>query len=739
MKRSSIVVRTTAYGIGFLVLWLGSAHAQDPAKATLPASETDPATPAAGHSVHGEAFNAGPRRKARIMQGMGKVDFAATTKSDDARAFINQGVAQLHSFYYLEAERSFRQAAWYDPNCSTAYWGMAMSNVNNAKRAKGFLKKALEVAAKNPPSRRERLYLSAMEAQYRESGDDKSRRQGHLTGYETIVQEFPGDIDARAWLAMIAWSNAGQDGIGSRQAVESLIEGVLQVEPTHPGAHHYRIHLWDGVKPERALKSAALFAPSAPGIAHAWHMPGHTYTGLKRYGDAAYQQEGSARVDHAAMTSERTMPFEIHNYAHNNQWLVTSLGHVGRMREAIAVARNLVDQPRDPEKNNVQDGGSAQRSGRARWSETLVRYELWDELLASTLAGDLDWSSTPIEQRERFYTLGLAYAAKKDKAKLAEQIDGLKKLAAGAKGGLSNQIAEGLAELEGYAHLLEGRIGPAFERFSKAPGMRSEALARAHIDARNFGFAEVSAKTGADRRINEVPALAAYIEILAKVGKLDQAKREAIKLVEIARNADKDIPIFERLARLGVPVTIASSSSAETDDAGPHRINLEPLGPLAWGPFDAVPFELADTAEKSWSLADHKGKNVIILFYLGRTCAHCMQQLELFGKEIEAFKKLDTTIVAISTDDLATSKSLKQNKEGVLFPMPILPDPELKVFQKYQAYDDFERSPMHSVVLVDAEGKVRYQKTTPDPFLDVDFLKGETARVKRIVASKNKP
>ena len=54
-------------------------------------------------------------------------------------------------------------------------------------------------------------------------------------------------------------------------------------------------------------------------------MPGHTYTGLKRYADAAYQQEGSARVDHAYMIRDRVMPFEIHNYAHNNQWLCTSL------------------------------------------------------------------------------------------------------------------------------------------------------------------------------------------------------------------------------------------------------------------------------------------------------------------------------------------------------------------------------------------------------------------------------
>ena len=54
-------------------------------------------------------------------------------------------------------------------------------------------------------------------------------------------------------------------GIGSRQAVDTVLDTVLQVEPMHPGAHHYRIHLWDGSKPIRAEKSAALYAKTAPG------------------------------------------------------------------------------------------------------------------------------------------------------------------------------------------------------------------------------------------------------------------------------------------------------------------------------------------------------------------------------------------------------------------------------------------------------------------------------------------
>lgn len=93
------------------------------------AAESDP--PAAGHSYHGEAFNEGPRQAAVLMPGMSEIDFPTSTKSEKAQAFFEQGIAALHGFWYLEAERSFRQAALEDPEMAIAYWGMAMANLNN--------------------------------------------------------------------------------------------------------------------------------------------------------------------------------------------------------------------------------------------------------------------------------------------------------------------------------------------------------------------------------------------------------------------------------------------------------------------------------------------------------------------------------------------------------------------------------------------------------------------------------
>ena len=735
-------VRSFALGLALLAAPVMPARSQEPAKPTASPTDANPAVPAAGHSIHGEAFDDGPRRAASLMPGMGKVDFPVTSPSREARAFIAQGVAQLHSFYYLEAERSFRQAALLDPAGPMAYWGMAMANVNNAKRAKGFLKEARAKAKATPPSRREQLYLDALEALYKEGASDKDAKKGHLLALETLTQEFPDDLDARAWMVMVAWQNGET---GSRQALDITLDSVLDRESLHPGAHHYRIHLWDHAKAARAEKAAALYARAAPGIAHAWHMPGHTYTELNRYADAAYQQEGSARVDHAYMIRDRVMPFEIHNYAHNNQWLATSLSNIGRARDAVAVARNLVEQPRDPQKNGPNDGGSAQRSGRLRWAEVLARYELWDDLIAATSSGALDWSEILPEKVEKARYLGLAHAAKGNPAGLDEQIKvlaGLQeaeaKKAKDGKAPTGGPIPPALAELEGYARLARGEALPALESFAKAPGMKPESLARAHLAARNFGFAESAARGAVDKQPGQAVPLAILVEALHANNKEDEAKAAFRKLEPLAKSADRDTPLARRVAAIaegwklaGRPLPPAVEPATDETIAA-TRVDLETLGPLAWAPSPAEPFALTDTDGKAWSLADHKGRSVVVLFYLGGKCAHCMQQLQEFGKQAKAFEAINTDLVAIGTDSLEEARALKANADGIKFPMPFLADPKLDLFRKYQAHDDFEGQPLHATFLIDPRGDVRFQRISADPFLDVEFLKAEAARVAKL-------
>ncbi len=290
-----------------------------------------------------------------------------------------------------------------------AYWGMAMANTENPKRAKGFIAKAVEHKA--AVTARERAWIEALAA-YLAADDNAARRRQYVRALEAIVQDNPQDIEAKAFLALQIWVNgdwmtegAKQVPISSHQAVDALLDQVFAVDPMHP-AHHYRIHLWDTEKRERAMQSAALCGQTAPAIAHMWHMPGHIYSGLHRYADAAWQQEAAARVDHTHMMHDGVMPDQIHNYAHNNEWLIRNLASIGRVHDAIDLAKNMLELPRHPKYNTIDREHGSARLGRERLIDTLVQYERWGELVALANSTYLPPLDTPADKVQRARMLG---------------------------------------------------------------------------------------------------------------------------------------------------------------------------------------------------------------------------------------------------------------------------------------------------------------------------------------------
>ena len=403
--------------------------------APLQQESEDSAEVLAGHSYHGEAFNEGPRQQAYLMPGLGQSRFPVTTDNPEAQEFFNQGIDQLHGFWYLEAERSFRQVAILDPNCAMAYWGLAMANVNNQDRAKKFIQQGVEAITKKDEaegkvSEVESLYLKALASLYDEKTKDKKKRHENYTKkLEEIVLAYPNDIEAKAFLVCQLWLNerAGIK-ITSHVAVNSLLDQIFAANPDHP-AHHYRIHLWDYRKAEIALQSAAQCGPSLPDIAHMWHMPGHIYSKLKRYEDAVWQQEASARIDHRHMMHDQVLPDQIHNFAHNNEWCIRNLNHIGRVQDAIDLAQNMISMPRHPKYNHLGNRGSTWY-GRRRLFETLSRYERWDDLIEFCDTPVLEPTDDATHQigRLRFLGRALARSGKADEAlEISQQLESLQK------------------------------------------------------------------------------------------------------------------------------------------------------------------------------------------------------------------------------------------------------------------------------------------------------------------------
>src|SRR5436309_1440881 len=175
--------------LGCLMLaWLGMACAQGFGSETATASAGPTNTFEPGHSLHGEAFNEGPRQSAKLLAGTGKVKIKITSRHAEAQAFFNQGVGQLHGFWYFEAERSFRQVAAFDTNCAMAYWGMAMANVNNSNRAAGFIQRAYDLKRKAGP--REVRWIDAYHAYFTGKESDTDRRKDLLNALENIVEKY---------------------------------------------------------------------------------------------------------------------------------------------------------------------------------------------------------------------------------------------------------------------------------------------------------------------------------------------------------------------------------------------------------------------------------------------------------------------------------------------------------------------------------------------------------------------
>ena len=59
----------------------------------------------------------------------------------------------------------------------------------------------------------------------------------------------------------------------------------------------------------------------------------------------------------------------------------------------------------------------------------------------------------------------------------------------------------------------------------------------------------------------------------------------------------------------------------------------------------------------------------------------------------------------------------------------MLADPELKVFQSYGAYDDFEQIALHGTFLIDGAGLCRWNDVSFEPFTDADFVLAESKRL----------
>jgi peroxiredoxin len=154
---------------------------------------------------------------------------------------------------------------------------------------------------------------------------------------------------------------------------------------------------------------------------------------------------------------------------------------------------------------------------------------------------------------------------------------------------------------------------------------------------------------------------------------------------------------------------------------------LDEYGPNHWEPYAAPALSVKDADGKTVTLAEYRGKNVILVFYLGEECAHCMRQLHDIGAKKSEWERLNTVVLAVSS--ALPGKNAESVKAFGDLPARLLSDDRFVNARRFHSYDDFEEIELHSTILIDRDGRVHWARNGGDPFSDMAFLVKQLERM----------
>ena len=234
---------------------------------------------------------------------LGEVHFPTSCRGVDAE--FTRATALLHSFGYEEARRAFEAVAAKDPTCAMAYWGIAMTWYHpiwappNAQELAAGTAAATRAAALAADTERERGYIAAISAFYRDADrlDHRARAQAYSDAMMQLSEQLTDDHEARIFYALSLLGTAPPDdaSFANQKQAAAILNGLLPLEPKHPGIAHYMIHSFDYPQlAADALPAAHAYSKIAPDSPHALHMPSHIFTRLGLWQDSIASNLASA-------------------------------------------------------------------------------------------------------------------------------------------------------------------------------------------------------------------------------------------------------------------------------------------------------------------------------------------------------------------------------------------------------------------------------------------------------------
>lgn len=137
----------------------------------------------------------------------------------------------------------------------------------------------------------------------------------------------------------------------------------------------------------------------------------------------------------------------------------------------------------------------------------------------------------------------------------------------------------------------------------------------------------------------------------------------------------------------------------------------------------APDFTLRDTDKKKVTLSDHKGQNVLLLFYPLAFTSVCTTELCGVRDNIAYYNNVNATVLGISVDSLFSNKRFK---EDLNLNFTLLSDFNKDVSTAYDTiyaewYNDMKGVGKRSAFVIDKDGVVRYAEVLEDTSLVPDF------------------
>lgn len=370
-----------------------------------PAAEPAPATP-------------------RRFEGLGTHTRPISTKSVEAQAWFDQGLAFAYGFNHDEAIRSFTRAAELDPAAAMPHWGIALCcgpNINyplvdepKAKQAWAALTRARELAA--PASSVERELIAALGHRYADPqpADRKPLDEAYARAMQALWEQHPDDADvgalcAEALMDLQPWDLWTHEGVArpGTGAILQTLEQVLQLAPNHPLALHLYIHAMEASPAvAKAADEADRLRDLQPGLGHMVHMPSHIDLRLGQWQQAVIANEKAVIADARYRAAQPDQDFYRTYIAHNHHMLAFAASMQGRRELATQSIRTmLAEMPESWVAKNAMfvDGFHAMPY------ELALRFGRWDELLAEPEPAE----HFPIARALRLYARGVAFAAKR--------------------------------------------------------------------------------------------------------------------------------------------------------------------------------------------------------------------------------------------------------------------------------------------------------------------------------------